>query len=40
MEDYRLAYFINQKLPVTFEKGSKDIGIQIEGGKPFYPLYF
>ncbi|MBN9283432.1 MULTISPECIES: IPExxxVDY family protein [Flavobacterium] len=39
LEDYRLAYFINQKLPVTFEKSSKDIGIQIEEGKSHFTRF-
>lgn len=29
LEDYRLAYYINQKLPVNFKKCSQDIYIQI-----------
>ena len=33
LEDYRVAYFLNQKLNVSFEKSEKDIGIQIPEGK-------
>lgn len=39
LEDYRLAYFINQKLPVTFEKSSKDIGIQIPEGHSHFTRF-
>ncbi|MEO4004031.1 MULTISPECIES: IPExxxVDY family protein [unclassified Flavobacterium] len=39
LEDYRLAYFINQKLPVTFEKSGKDIGIQVPEGKSHFTRF-
>lgn len=39
MEDYRLAYFINQKLGVSFEKSEKDIGIQIPEGKSHFTRF-
>lgn len=39
LEDYRLAYFINQKLPVTFEKSSKDIGIQVPEGQSHFTRF-
>ncbi|UUC46121.1 IPExxxVDY family protein [Flavobacterium cerinum] len=39
LEDYRLAYFINQKLPVTFEKSSKDIGIQVPEGHSHFTRF-
>lgn len=39
LEDYRLAYFINQKLAVSFEKSDKDIGIQIPEGKSHFTRF-
>jgi hypothetical protein len=39
LEDYRLAYFINQKLAVSFEKSEKDIGIQIPEGKSHFTRF-
>lgn len=39
LEDYRLAYFINQKLGVSFEKSEKDIGIQIPEGKSHFTRF-
>ncbi|MGX7667710.1 IPExxxVDY family protein [Flavobacterium pedocola] len=39
LEDYRLAYFINQKLGVSFEKSQNDIGIQIPEGKSHFSRF-
>ncbi|WP_313806222.1 IPExxxVDY family protein [Flavobacterium sp.] len=39
LEDYRLAYFINQKLGISFEKSEKDIGIQIPEGKSHFTRF-
>ena len=39
LEDYRLAYFINQKLAVSFEKSVHDIGIQIPEGKSHFTRF-
>lgn len=39
LEDYRLAYFINQKLAISFEKSEKDIGIQIPEGKSHFTRF-
>ncbi|MEW5676675.1 IPExxxVDY family protein [Flavobacterium enshiense] len=39
LEDYRLAYCINQKLGVSFEKSEKDIGIQIPEGKSHFTRF-
>ena len=41
LEDYRLAYFINQKLPVILSKSKDDIQITIkEGETNFSRFYF
>lgn len=39
LEDYRLAYFINQKLAISFEKSKNDIGIQIPEGKSHFTRF-
>jgi len=39
LEDYRLAYFINQKLPVILSKSKEEIGITIKEGEAFFPKY-
>lgn len=39
LEDYRLAYFINQKLAISFEKSQHDIGIQIPEGKSHFTRF-
>ncbi|ESU29861.1 hypothetical protein FLJC2902T_03390 [Flavobacterium limnosediminis JC2902] len=39
LEDYRLAYFINQKLGISFEKSENDIGIQIPEGKSHFTRF-
>lgn len=39
LEDYRLAYFVNQTLSVSFEKSHKDIGIQIPEGKSHFTRF-
>lgn len=41
LEDYRLAYFINQKLPVNLSKSKNEIQINIkEGETNFSRFYF
>nr|WP_294933660.1 IPExxxVDY family protein [uncultured Flavobacterium sp.] len=39
LEDYRLAYLINQKLAISFAKSEKDIGIQIPEGKSHFTRF-
>lgn len=39
LEDYRLAYFINQKLPILLEKSPADIGIQIPEGESHFSRF-
>ncbi|WP_395051027.1 IPExxxVDY family protein [Flavobacterium sp.] len=41
LEDYRLAYFINQKLPINLSKNKNEIQINIkEGETKFSRFYF
>jgi hypothetical protein len=41
LEDYRLAYFINQKLPINLSKNENEIQINIkEGETKFSRFYF
>jgi hypothetical protein len=39
LEDYRLAYFINQKLPIVLSKCKKDIQIQVKDGESQFVNY-
>lgn len=39
LEDYRLAYFINQKLPVLFSKSEKQIQVISKAGKINFSKY-
>ena len=32
LDDYRLAYFINQKLPINLSKSTNDVQINIKEG--------
>lgn len=36
LEDYRLAYFINQKLPIVLSKSKEEIGVTIKEGEAFF----
>lgn len=36
LEDYRLAYFINQKLPIILSKSKEEIGITVKEGEAFF----
>ncbi|MFC6875560.1 IPExxxVDY family protein [Flavobacterium myungsuense] len=36
LEDYRLAYLINQKLPIVLSKSKDDIGITINEGEALF----
>lgn len=40
LEDYRLAYFINQKLPVILSKSKEEISVTIKEGEAFFSRYF
>ena len=39
LEDYRLAYFINQKLQILLEKDAADIGIKISEGETCFSRF-
>lgn len=36
LEDYRLAYFINQKLPIVLSKSKEEIGVKINEGEALF----
>lgn len=39
MEDYRLAYFLNQKLPILLSKSKNEIHITIKEGETHFSRY-
>jgi len=39
LEDYRLAYFINQKLPVILRKSKEEIGVTVKEGEALFPKF-
>ncbi|AWA29165.1 IPExxxVDY family protein [Flavobacterium magnum] len=39
LEDYRLAYFINQKLPIRLSKNKDEIQIQVKQGETSFSRY-
>jgi len=40
LEDYRLAYFINQKLPINLGKNKNEIQINIKEGETKFSRYY
>ncbi|KAB1156043.1 IPExxxVDY family protein [Flavobacterium luteum] len=36
LEDYRLAYFLNQKLPIVLSKSNEDISVTVKEGETFF----
>lgn len=40
LEDYRLAYFLNQKLPVLLSKSKNEIQISIKEGTTYFSRFF
>lgn len=40
LEDYRLAYFINQKLPIILSKSKDEISVTVKEGEAFFSRYF
>lgn len=39
LEDYRLAYFLNQKLSVTLGRSKKDIEVRVPEGETMFPCF-
>lgn len=39
LEDYRLAYFINQKLPILLSKSKEEIQITTKDGEAYFSKY-
>ena len=39
LEDYRLAYFINQKLPILLKKSKEEIEIHTKEGEAFFSKF-
>ncbi|MBC7606724.1 MAG: IPExxxVDY family protein [Burkholderiales bacterium] len=39
LEDYRLAYFINQKLPIILSKSKDEIGVTTKEGEAFFSKF-
>lgn len=40
LEDYRLAYFINQKLPINLGKSKDEVHIQIKDGETQFSRFY
>ena len=40
LEDYRLAYFINQRLPILLNKSKEEIGVTVKEGEAFFSKFF
>ena len=36
LEDYRLAYFINQRLPILLNKSKEEVSVTIKEGEVFF----
>lgn len=39
LEDYRLAYFLNQKLSVILSKSKEEIGVTVKEGEAMFPKF-
>ena len=39
LEDYRLAYFINQKLPIILSKCKEDLSVTVKEGEAFFSKF-
>ncbi len=39
LEEYRLAYFINQELPIILSKSKEEIGVTVKEGEAFFTKY-
>ncbi|GIZ07962.1 IPExxxVDY family protein [Flavobacterium sp. UMI-01] len=40
LEDYRLAYFINQKLPINLGKSKDEVHIQVKDGETMFSRFY
>jgi hypothetical protein len=40
LEDYRLAYFLNQQLPVILSKSKDEISVTVKEGEAFFSSFF
>lgn len=39
LEDYRLSYFLNQKLAINLSKNSEEIGVTVQEGEALFPKF-
>ena len=39
LEEYRLAYFINQELPIILSKSKDEIGVTVKEGEAYFSKY-
>jgi hypothetical protein len=39
IEDFRLAYFINQKLPIVLSKSKDEVGVMVKEGEAFFSKF-
>ena len=39
LEDFRLAYFINQKLPILLSRNNDEVAIRVNDGDAFFSIY-
>ncbi len=39
LEDYRLAYFINQKLPIILSRNKEEVVVSVKEGEAFFSKY-
>ena len=39
LEDFRLAYFINQNLPIILSKCKEEIGVLVKEGEAFFTKF-
>lgn len=39
VEDFRLAYFINQKLPIVLSKSKDEVGVMVKEGEAFFSKF-
>ncbi|NHM06024.1 IPExxxVDY family protein [Flavobacterium sp. CYK-4] len=39
LEDFRLAYFINQQLPITLSRSKEEVGVVVKEGEAFFSKF-